>query len=343
MKFKYCILFSVILIVLFSLTAISASEDVDFDCIAEDCSADDCFTEDCSADDFSTENIDQVMENQENVQVSDEDCDLSVNISVEKAYDGNKYNHAGSEIPWTVTVGVNGEMARNTKVYLNFSNNMEYVSSEKTIGEYDSNSGIWNIGDLAGSQSAVLTIVTRLNADGKFFCTANATTESIDTNLSNNVFTMPTKSGTDKNGSNVTQSSADRTGAQHTQHSQSDSEGKYHIHREVSTGNEEGSRGSNGNSSDDSSNGNSSKYESNGRNRFNSYSGVSKESKALNPLIADSASSILDGDHSKSQEGISKHISTIVPPYDYTRIPILICGLFFVALAAIVGYDKLKS
>ena len=146
-----------ILLVLLSLTAISANEDADLY---------------SSADDSSDGNMIQIQDkvetatnltsmNPENVLVSDDECDLSVNVSVNKTYDGNKFNRAGSEINWTVTVNVIEGTARNTKVHLNFSSNMEYVSCNKTIGEYDSRNHIWDIGDLSSSQPATLILLTR--------------------------------------------------------------------------------------------------------------------------------------------------------------------------------------
>ena len=200
-----------ILLVLLSLTAISANEDADLY---------------SSADDSSDGNMIQIQDkvetatnltsmNPENVLVSDDECDLSVNVSVNKTYDGNKFNRAGSEINWTVTVNVIEGTARNTKVHLNFSSNMEYVSCNKTIGEYDSRNHIWDIGDLSSSQPATLILLTRLKSDGHFNLNANATTDSVDVNLLNNVVNKFTKSGTGNNGSNITENSTDRAGAQH--------------------------------------------------------------------------------------------------------------------------------
>ena len=79
MKLKYCITFSVILIVLFSLTAISAGEDVDLYSSAED-----------STDAYvlqipeKGETPNQTSSNPEIVLASDDNCDLAVNVSVDK-------------------------------------------------------------------------------------------------------------------------------------------------------------------------------------------------------------------------------------------------------------------
>ena len=338
-KRKYCITFSVILLVLLSLTAISAEEDTDLY---------------SSADDSSDGNMLQIQDevetdsnptsiSQENVLASDDECDLSVNVNVNKTYDGDKFNRAGSEINWTVTVNVIEGVARNTKVHLNLSSNMEYVSCDKTIGEYDSSNCIWDIGDLSSSQPATLILLTRLKSDGHFNLIANATTDSVDVNLLNNVVNKFTKSGTGNNGSNITQNSTDRNGAQH---------GGYLTTIIEPSPNDEGirdnktkkNRENNGNSNARGSNAGGSNGNGESISPISQSKTDSISSKTLNPSSAvDSASSILGRDDSKSKNLISKHASAIIPPYDYTRIPILIFALLILALAGIVGYDKLKS
>ena len=344
MKLKYCITFSVILIVLFSLTAISAGEDVDLYSSAEDLSDDYVLQ---IPEKWETPN--QTSSNQEIVLASDDNCDLAVNVSVDKTYDGDKFNRAGSEINWTVTVEVIEGVARNAKVHVNFSSNMEYVSCNKTIGEYDPSTQIWDIGDLSCSQSANLIILTRLKSDGHFNLTANATTDSIDINILNNFASKYTKSGTGNNGSNITQNSTDKNGAQHGPHittikkpspfdPRRDSHPEENDNRSENNGTNNGG-GSNGNSNGWSSNGNGQSISSRYRSNTDSVA-----MKTLNPAIdADSASSILGGGDSELSKWISKSISAVIPPYDYTRIPILILALFLLILAGIVGYDKLKS
>ena len=344
MKLKYCITFSVILIVLFSLTAISAGEDVDLYSSAED-----------STDAYvlqipeKGETPNQTSSNPEIVLASDDNCDLAVNVSVDKAYSGDKFNRAGSEINWTVTAEVIEGVARNAKVHVDFSSNMEYVSCNKTIGEYDPSTRIWDIGDLSGSQSATLIILTRLKSDGHFNLTANATTDSIDINLLNNAVTKNTKSGTGNNGSNITQNSSVVNEAQHGPYIDPFEE-RPPIDDPIRDPHEEkGNRsennginnggGSNGNSNGWSSNGNGQSISSRYRSNTDSVA-----MKTLNPAIdGDSASSILGGGDSELSKWISKSISAVIPPYDYTRIPILILALFLLILAGIVGYDKLKS
>ena len=342
-KRKYCITFSVILLVLFSLTAISADEDADLY---------------SSADDSSDGNMLQIQDkvetdtnptsiNQENVLASDDECDLSVNVSVDKSYDGNKFNRAGSEINWTVTVNVIEGVAHNTKVHLNFSSNMEYVSCNKTIGEYDSNNCIWDIGDFSSSQPATLILLTRLRSDGHFNLIANATTDSVDVNLLNNVVNKSTKSGTGNNGSNITENSTDRAGAQHGNYLTTIINPSPNDDRIRDPHPEERSKHNENNKT--KKNGENNKTKKNGENNGNVESIYQSKtdsvtSKTLNPSSAvDSASSILEGEDSKSANLISKYVSDIIPPYDYTRIPILIFALLILALAGIVGYDKLKS
>ncbi len=342
MKRKYFIRFSVILIVLFSITAISAGEDVDLY---------------SSANDSSDGNVNQILDNvetdanptssnPENVLSADDECDLSVSISVEKTYDGNKFNRKGSEIPWNITVEVNEGVARNVKVQLNFSSNMEYVSCNKTIGEYDSSTRIWNIGDLSSSQPAVLTILTRLSSDGHFNCTADATTDSIDVNMSNNLASKFTKSGTGNNGSNITQNSTDKNAAQHGPHLTTIIKPGEDPHIEPEKNKSKDGNSRNGRSNGVSSGGGSNGVSSRGGYMSSRYRSdtESASSKTLNPFsTAKSASSILGLEDSKVLNWISKHISKVIPPYDYTRIPIIIFSLFLLVLVGIVGYDKLKS
>ena len=326
-----------ILLVLLSLTAISANEDADLY---------------SSADDSSDGNMIQIQDkvetatnltsmNPENVLVSDDECDLSVNVSVNKTYDGNKFNRAGSEINWTVTVNVIEGVAHNTKVHLNFSSNMEYVSCNKTIGEYDSRNHIWDIGDLSSSQPATLILLTRLKSDGHFNLNANATTDSVDVNLLNNVVNKFTKSGTGNNGSNITENSTDRAGAQH---------GNYLTTIVNPSPNDDRIRDPHLEKKEKPTEKNETKNNSGNNGKGKSISSRYQPKtdpvslKTLNPSsAADSASSILGIEDEKSSNLISKHVSAIIPPYDYTRIPILIFALFILALAGITGYDKLKS
>ena len=328
-----------ILLVLLSLTAISADEDTDLYSSADDSSDGDMLQ---IQDEVETD-ANPTSINQDNVLASDDECDLSVDVSVNKTYDGDKFNRAGSEINWTVTVNVIEGVAHNTKVHLNLSSNMEYVSCNKTIGEYDSSNCVWNIGDLSSSQPATLILLTRLKSDGHFNLIANATTDSVDVNLLNNVVNKFTKSGTGNNGSNITQNSTDRNGAQH---------GNYLTTIIEPSPNDEGIR-DNKTKRNRETNGNSNAQGSNARGSNGNRESISSISrsktdsvsaKTLNPSSAvDSASSILGRTDPKSENLISKHVSAIIPPYDYTRIPILIFALLILALAGIVGYDKLKS
>lgn len=344
MKLKYCIIFSMILLVMFSLTAISASEDVDLISSEGNLSDEDML----QIPDIEETDANQASQNPENLMASDDECDLSVNVSVEKTYVGDKFNRKGSVINWTVTVKSNEGLARNAKVLVYFSNNMEYVSCNKTVGEYDPSTRIWEIGDLSDSQTESIVILTRLLSDGHFNLTANATTDSMDVNLLNNFAAKNTKSGTGNNGSNITVNSSDRSGSHHyditTIIEPGGNEPNRHHHSEST----ENRTGSNGTSSGGGSNGNRGGGSSagNGGSIYSQYrsNAGSAALKSLDPSnAADSASSILEGENSNSSNWISKYISAVIPPYDYTRIPILIFALFIVALVAVIGYDKLKA
>ena len=223
MKLRYFSLFMVVLIV-FSLGTVVASENVAFEssCLNDTLAIDD----NCDSNGYSDDRLSGSQgfwRHDSSNDVSDNATDLSVKIDVENVYVGNKFNREGYEIPWTITAKVTGEIAQNTNVYHTFSDNMEYVSHNTTIGEYNPVTGIWDIGDLSSSDNASLTILTKLKSNGEFTVTANATTDSADKELSNNFKSLYTKSGSSQESSNVTETSDDKGGANHDSHQGSQS------------------------------------------------------------------------------------------------------------------------
>ena len=157
----------------------------------------------------------------------------------------------------------------------------------------------------------------------------------------NNVVNKFTKSGTGNNGSNITENSTDRAGAQH---------GNYLTTIVNPSPNDDRIRDPHLEKKEKPTEKNETKNNSGNNGKGKSISSRYQPKtdpvslKTLNPSsAADSASSILGIEDEKSSNLISKHVSAIIPPYDYTRIPILIFALFILALAGITGYDKLKS
>lgn len=209
MKFEYCFTLAVILVVLFSLSAVVASENVTDDASSEDAFLaidvnDDSVCVETDLNDFKSQSV-----SNDNPFSTVEDVDLSVNVSGENVFHEDKYNRAGYELPWNVTAEVSNGTAKNVKVQVTLSDNMEYVSHDESIGTFNPATGIWDIGDLSSSSNATLSILTKLTSNGRFKVTANATTTSNDIDLSNNNDYLTLKSGTLKRASNSTQTSDD--------------------------------------------------------------------------------------------------------------------------------------
>ena len=119
MKFKYCFALTAILIILLSLTCVTASENA---------------TDEISSPDESQVGQDMMS--------SSEKVDLSVNMDVKPSFVDNEYNNVGSEVPWIITVSAKGGTAHNTKVQGVFSINLGYISHNASIGSYNPDSGI---------------------------------------------------------------------------------------------------------------------------------------------------------------------------------------------------------
>jgi hypothetical protein len=336
MRFKYCFVLAAILIILFSLGTVVANENV---------------TQESSIDDAYSTND----ENQDVLDTgasSDGETDVSVRLDVENAYDGDKFNQAGSEVPWTVTVQVSRGIAKNTKVYETLSENMEYVSHNLTVGTYAPETGIWDIGDLDSSNNATLTILTKLTSNGRFKNTVNVTTDSNDIDLSNNVCNLAIRSGTGKSTGNITQTTDDANQPQHDDHQGSEAAGGF-LQRESEESSPDGSNSkakdagtkSNSNKKSDSSPGAKASNE-------DKPDSVAKSTMPVAKTISNDVSSSIDNvlnpdsnsseDNPKDDAVNNNHVGAIYA-FDYAKIPIFICLLFLVALCAIVGYNKFKS
>ncbi len=337
MKLNYGFTLTIILIILFSLTAVAASENT-----TQDLSLDDSVGE-VKNQDIIAEDLDDGLENQDISDIGEslngDGVDLSVKIEVKNTYVENDYNRLGFEIPWTVHATVNGGTAYNTKVYETFSSNLEYVSHNVTMGEYNPITGIWNIGDLDARDNATLVVVTKVKTEGRFYNTANATTESFDADLSNNIYTLPTKSGTSKFGSNVTETSDDKSGAMHTGHYASSSNGIMDVERQKSSSGSKSSkkRISNKKENGEGENSNDDEGENNLKTSTDTAQKSSNSLGILEPVAAVSDEE-LDLENSSS-----KGHADAIQAYDYTRIPIVIFILFIIVMVAVVGYDKIKS
>ncbi|WP_405269601.1 DUF11 domain-containing protein, partial [Methanobrevibacter sp.] len=121
--------------------------------------------------------------NKDNSSVNVEaEADLVVNKSV-----SNSTPHKGDKINWTIVVTNNGrDTAVNTIVTDKLPSGLIYVSDDSN-GAYDSNTGIWKVGDLACGKSATLNIVTLVAATNKTIINiVDVTSDTYDPNETNN-------------------------------------------------------------------------------------------------------------------------------------------------------------
>lgn len=361
MKLRYFSLFMVILI-MFSLGAVVASENVACEVESFDDTLAVCDNYD------SNELSNGLSESQDNLKstasndVSNDSVDLTVKIDAKSVSVNNKFNRAGYKLPWTITARVDGGIAQNTKVYTTFTNNMEYVSHNTTIGVYDPITGIWDIGDLSGSDNASLTVLTKLKTDGKFVVTANATTDSNDIKLSNNYKSVYTKSGSSQVTSNTTETSDDKGGANHDTHQASENNGLVDVERgdkssqdnsktdsvirETKSKEDKNSESPSG-SSPISSSSSDSGHSSNIAFVDDTLSTVTNQISNTFESVSGSIMNIFNPDSSASDDSdsnaSSSSVSKAIAAQDFTKIPLLIFALFLIITLPIVAYDKIKS
>lgn len=300
MKFKYCFALMVALIVLISLTCVVASEN--------------------------TTDISSVQDDDSHRVGAGSDVDLSVKIEVKHSMVDGKYNQVGSEVQWTITVEAKGGIARNTQVREVLSPNLGYVSHNATRGEYDSSSGIWKVGDLTGSSSASLTIVTKLNRAGTYLNKVYATTDSNDKDLLNNFQFLSIKTDSSKTTSNFTETTDERAGSSHNIKYGSMLKNRIKDYGDHSDDKSDEVKHEENHHDEDKPKNHDAEYE---------YS-VIKSQSFIQKVIDSNSSTVLKSISS------NMHISGILP-HDYMRFPILIFSLFLIVLTVIVGREKIKS
>ena len=222
MKFKYFFALVLILAIIFSLGTAVAGENLNASSTQDT---------NLSIDDQSSLSDDEIQlsagesENQDSEIISDatsdDEVDLSVNMELGDV-DKDTYGigETSFDVPLIITVKVTEGVSKNTKVTIIIPENFTYISNTKNIGEYNPETGIWNIGDLNSDVDAILTIQTQINTQGTFIIYVNATTDSMDMNLSNNNLECHIQVSS-KITSNTTRTSANQ-GTQHTQHQGSD-------------------------------------------------------------------------------------------------------------------------
>ena len=117
-------------------------------------------------------------------------ANASSNKSDSQAYlvldnDANLENiYVGDLVDWIISVVNEGpDTAENVKVYDQLPDGLEYVKHVTTKGTFDSETGIWNIGNLSVSEGEVfLTITTKALTAGEKINKATLTTDSINLN-----------------------------------------------------------------------------------------------------------------------------------------------------------------
>ncbi|WP_132031641.1 HYR domain-containing protein, partial [Flavobacterium circumlabens] len=117
---------------------------------------------------------------------------LCTDLGVTKTVD-NATPCVGSNVEFTVTLsnlGVNNA----TGVSINdlLPTGYTYVSSVASIGNYNSTTGVWSIGDVDGGVSRTLKITAKVNATGVYNNTAALPNSTVDSNSANNSASVST-------------------------------------------------------------------------------------------------------------------------------------------------------
>jgi hypothetical protein len=319
MRLKCCFALAAALLVLLSLSCVAASENA---------------TDGLSLEDDGSDVLDAV-DADENMLSANGEVDLSVKMDVESSYVDGSYNSVGSEVPWTITVTAKGGTARNTQVREVLSPNMGYVSHNATMGTYDSSRGIWNVGDLASSGKASLTIVTKLNRAGTYLVKSYATSDSTDKNMLDNFAFLSIQTGSPKSTSNITETSDDRAGPSHNLHYASMINDRIKDDRDTSPDTHPHVK------KPDKEKKKKDKEEEEKAPDNGGYGGYYQvKSQSVSKSVIDSQDSNSSSD---SKEGSSGGHADAILAYDYTKIPIIILALFFIILFGIVVRDRLKD
>ena len=276
--------------------------------------------------------------------------DVSIRIDVESAYDGKTYNCEGLEVPWTITVKAKSGNAYNVIVHDYLSSNLEYLTHNLTKGTFDKSIGVWNVGELKDSESASLTIMTKLLSNGTFTNKADVQTGSLDKDKSNNEATLSIETGEEDSGSHTTETTDDKNKYNADDHYGSEG-GSGVVERQNVGGDSSKTRGGDSKSPNDkkpgytTSTADSKKRHKSGLTRSTSSfvrsisSPVRAFAEILNPdLSSDNDSSDANASLSTPSKGFEA-----VPPQNYSTIPLSVFALFLLALLGIVAGDKIRS
>ena len=108
-------------------------------------------------------------------------------LSVTKTVD-NTVPYVGNNVVFTIIASNNG-ISDATGVVVNdvLPNGFNYISHTATIGTYNVNTGIWNIGNMAVGQVYVFTVTAQVNTNGNYTNTAEISGNQVDPNTSDNI------------------------------------------------------------------------------------------------------------------------------------------------------------
>ena len=100
----------------------------------------------------------------------------------------NDAPHKGDLVTWTITVtNLGPDMAVNAVVTDILPSGLIYVADDSS-GSFDSETGIWNIGDLACEESITLNIITKVSTTNKTIVNiADGDSDTFDPNKANNI------------------------------------------------------------------------------------------------------------------------------------------------------------
>ncbi|KZX15426.1 DUF11 domain-containing protein [Methanobrevibacter filiformis] len=112
----------------------------------------------------------------------------AVNLNITKVSNvvGFDTAHVGDHVKYTITVKNNGlDTGTNVQVYDILDSKLIYFNYTSSVGSYDNNTGLWNIGTLHANQTATLEIEVIIASSGTIENIANVTANEVILNGSN--------------------------------------------------------------------------------------------------------------------------------------------------------------
>jgi uncharacterized repeat protein (TIGR01451 family) len=108
-------------------------------------------------------------------------------LSVTKTVD-NMTPYIGNNVVFTIVASNNGiSDATGVRVDDVLPNGFNYISHSSTVGTYNVNTGIWNIGNMSVGQVFVLTVTAQVNTNGNYTNVAEISGDQTDPNTTDNI------------------------------------------------------------------------------------------------------------------------------------------------------------